>query len=55
MRRSVVVGPWVGAAWQLALHVAGVHGAVFVLQAVIESGVAEFRASLAELLLLGWC
>ena len=53
--RSVVVGARVGASLQLALHVTGVHGAVFVLQAVIVSGVAEFGASLAELFRFGWC
>ena len=50
-----MVGARVGTSLQLALHVAGVHGAVFVLQAVVVSGVAEFGASFAELFRFGWC
>ena len=50
-----MVGARVGTSLQRAFHVAGVHGAVLVLQAVIESGVAEFRARFAELFLLSWC
>ena len=51
----VVIGVRIGAPLHLAFHVTGIHGAVFVVQAVIEVEVAEFSAGFAALLLFSGC